>query len=474
MLQSAGLPKITFMPSRHFTRGLFLTIFLVACGLRLAVAFYNRESNDPHIAVIRLIVRSGTLPTRDDCSQCYHPKLFHYASAAALRVAGMLEAPKDEQIRFVQLINALAGTATVVVAWSFLSGLDSGSPAWKAAAFGLFALNPKLIGINGQVTNDTFVILFSSLTLYLAARFLRGQSLAATIVCAVLSISAKSNGIVTALAVLLALVVKWSVDARRRESLLYAAVFTVGVCGISVLNPLNQYAENMRQYASPVVSNADRPPAAELWIKSYTPYAGVLSISDAMLTFRFSSLLETPRNRRADLDYPAHRNSFWAQIYAQSQSVHFDAWPMSWRPSRVPVNNITRAIFWLALVPSALLAGGILTGAVRLVRDLLRRNGERTASLHYGLFLFAALGFTAAAALYSMEMRRYTAMKAIYLYPALLAFVPLFLQATDALREGLLSRSRAVAAALFAAIVALLALYVVDVWLLIVRLRSLV
>jgi hypothetical protein len=193
-----------------------------------------------------------------------------------------------------------------------------------------------------------------------------------------------------------------------------------------------------------------------------------------MLTFRFSSLLETPRNRRADLDYPAHRNSFWAQIYAQSQSVHFDAWPMSWRPSRVPVNNITRAIFWLALVPSALLAAGILTDAPRLVRHLLRRDAERTASLHYGLFLFAALGFTAAAALYSIEMRRYTAMKAIYLYPALLAFVPLFLQATDALREGLLSRSRAAAAVLFALIGALLTLYVVDVWLLIVRLRSLV
>jgi hypothetical protein len=65
-------------------------------------------------------------------------------------------------------------------------------------------------------------------------------------------------------------------------------------------------------------------------------------------------------------------------------------------------------------------------------------------------------------------------MKAIYLYPALLAFVPLFLQATDALREGLLSRSRAAAAVLFALIGALLTLYVVDVWLLIVRLRSLV
>lgn len=63
--------------------------------------------------------------------------------------------------------------------------------------------------------------------------------------------------------------------------------------------------------------------------------------------------------------YPRHRTSVWTQVYARTHSIHFDAWPPAWASSHPLVLNLTRVIFVLALLPTALVLTGIVLMVVR-------------------------------------------------------------------------------------------------------------
>jgi hypothetical protein len=67
---------------------LFLIIFFLSVDLRLGMVSFNREANDDHMQVISLIIKSGTLPNKSDCWECYQPKLFHYTAAKILQLTG--------------------------------------------------------------------------------------------------------------------------------------------------------------------------------------------------------------------------------------------------------------------------------------------------------------------------------------------------------------------------------------------------
>jgi hypothetical protein len=137
-------------------------------ALRVSLALVNREANDDHMTPIRMIRTTGQLPTKTDCWECFQPKLFHRTAAAVLDIGHV--PPGIAEIKIVQLMNAMLGSPILVFAWRFIRELNVGVHA-KGFAFALLALNPTLIGVNGQATNDTFVIFFGVATLYWAYRF---------------------------------------------------------------------------------------------------------------------------------------------------------------------------------------------------------------------------------------------------------------------------------------------------------------
>jgi len=131
------------------------------------------------------------------------------------------------------MVNALTGSLMAGYAFLFIRQLPVGSQLVKLIAFGLVALNPGLVSINIQATNDTFAISFSFIAVYYAYQLLVQPDeisqpkrdwvyLGAASLFAALAILSKTNASVTAIAILAAFVVK-AIFQRRYQFSLYAA-----------------------------------------------------------------------------------------------------------------------------------------------------------------------------------------------------------------------------------------------------------
>src|SRR5258706_622036 len=96
-------------------------IFVVSLCLRLGLSLYNREANDPHMPVIRYIMKNNKLPEKMDCWECFQPKLFHYTVAKLLDIM-RLNRRNDEEVQKIvaQLVNFLAGFVMMIVAGIFI------------------------------------------------------------------------------------------------------------------------------------------------------------------------------------------------------------------------------------------------------------------------------------------------------------------------------------------------------------------
>ncbi len=354
--------------------------------------------------------------------------------------------------------------------------IPSQNDTLKILAFGLVALNPKLIGINSQATNDSFVILFSTAALYAAFLFFRRQRLSTFVVmlvCSALAIASKTNGWVTMLTIAVALAIKlWAQAGQRRKAAGFLLAFLLGVPLLTLLNPLSQYLTNLQKYGSPVMMNIDRQPLPQLFTWTFTPRAGVTSIKDGFFTFKYISLLGYPRDEKDNFVYPAHRTSLWSQLYGRSQSVHFDNYPISWATSGKEYFLTTRLIFLLALPPILLLLIGAILAAFRFLKDLFRRNVSNLSQTSFGLFPIVFFGFLAFVVLYALQYRSYAVMKAIFIYPALISFPAFFLEAAEKLVSFFRERLRWIPRLFEAGLVLLFGLYLVDVITLILNIQT--
>ncbi len=321
----------------------------------------NRESNDDHFTVIQLILKTGRLPQKADCWECYQPKLFHYTAAKLLQLTGLANTNPGTMILAIELLNYTAGMITILVIGLFLYRLPAKAEYLKVLAFGLVALNPNLIGINSQATNDTFAILFSTLALYCTYAFLqkkRPVTFLLILLFTVLGICTKTNVWITAIAIFLALFFKAWIEKQEQVIMLrFTILFGLATLALSIFNPLNQYISNVRDYGSPILLNIDRQPLPDFFVQTTAYRPGILSIQDGIFTFKFIDLLNHPRIEDGDI-YPPNRTSLWTQLYGQAYSVYFDNWPPSWFTTGDQGFALSRAIYILALLPTLNLAGG--------------------------------------------------------------------------------------------------------------------
>jgi hypothetical protein len=464
-LQNPHGSEITAIPSRR-TQILILLIFLISAGLRLGLVLFNRESNDDHFTVIQLILRTDRLPQKADCWECYQPKLFHFVSAEFLRTAGLANANQSIMILAVELVNFTAGLITLLVIGFFLLRLPGKSGLLKVLAFGLVALNPDLIGINSQATNDTFAILFSTLALYCTYAFLqkkRPVTFLLMLLFVILGISAKTNVWVSAIAILLGLLLQaWMEKENKARLWLAAGLFGLVTLAVSAINPLNQYISNYRQYGSPILLNIERQPLPAFFKQTSAYRPGILSIQDGIFTFKFIDLLRYPRIDDA-ASYTPIRTSLWTQLYGRANSIHFENWPESWSSTGDQGFTLSRAIYILALLPSALLLLGVALEIYLVLKSLIKRDPELAAATHFGLTAIAAAGFVFFITVYALEYRDFSVMKAIFLYPAVLTFPLLFLRAGETVSSHLPGRFRWVRAGFGIWIVTLFILYGADI-----------
>jgi hypothetical protein len=443
--------------------------------LRLGLVLVNRESNDDHFAVILRILKTDRLPEKADCWECYQPKLFHYTSAKFLQLTGLDNTNRGSMILALELVNYTAGLITILVIGLFLYRLPGKMEFLKVLAFGMVALNPGLIGINSQATNDTFAILFSTLALYCTYAFLQKKrpiTFLLMLLFIILGISSKTNVWVSAIAIFLALLIQvWTEKQSQVRRLLIACLFGAVTLVLSILNPLNQYISNYRAYGSPVLLNIDRQPRPHFFVQTTSDRPGILSIQDGIFTFKFIDLLRYPRIENGAV-YPPSRTSLWTQIYGRAYSVHFDNFPKSWSTTGEQGFTLSRAIYILALLPTLLLLIGAAMEIYLVLKSLIKRDPELASATHFGLTAITFTGFVLFIIIYALEYRDFSVMKEIFLYPAMLTFPLLFLRAGEWLSAHVLERLGWLRTALGIWMAALFVLYSADILTMIVLLFS--
>ncbi len=455
---------------------LFVIVAIASLSLRLALVWYNRQSNDNHMQVVQLMLASSRLPQKQDCWECFQPKLFHFTVTKVVQGLGLTSLSPNGLTLVAEIINLLAGLITVAIVWAFISHLPSKNKWLKLFAFGLVALNPELIAINSQATNDTFAILFSTLALYCTYVFLQRKRITPfllAILFAALGIASKTNAWVTAIAIGLALFIQaFSNPERRIKATSYAIAFLLAVPVLSVLNPLTQYAANYETYGKPVLMNINTLPLPPLVGENkYNDRGGIVNIQDGYFTFKFANLLQYPRIDYEHDNYPANRTSFWTMLYASASSASFANYPPSWTTTGTPGILLTRGIFILALLPAFLLLVGGLMETFVFLRGVSYRDGNTLQASHYGLFALTFIGYISFLILYALFYQTFLVLKAIFIFPAILASPVLFLRSAEPVFAFLSKRLKWSIYFFKADMIALLALDIMEIVLVINSIR---
>jgi len=443
---------------------LFGAVFALAVALRAALCVVNAAANDDHMPPIYTIAQTGRLPDVHDCFECYQPKLFYVVGAGLLRALRLGEGVGA--IHAIEWLNFLLGVWTLWVVLLFTRTLPF-PPAQRLVGFALAALNPYLVAAHGQASNDAAVILFGAGCLYQLRLFLARpdespRSLALAAACALLAGITKGSGLVLIIGMGLLLAARLASAPARRERvvdvLLFAAAFGL------VVPFFGGYLHNVLVYGHPFVTNMPRDPLPDFFHETYPARPGITSIMNSYFTFYYAMLVSRPMINLSVTSAPYHQTSFWTLLYGTTHCLNYYQWPPSWAAPTQAMVRLARAIFILALVPTALLLFGALEVLSRLARAL-RRNGASALLEPESASLVFAGGFVAFLILYSLRHRDFASVKALYLYPGLLAFLALFHAGYALLRAN--PRLRACADA---AIAALCALYAADVGSIILRL----
>jgi Dolichyl-phosphate-mannose-protein mannosyltransferase len=453
-----------------------LPVFWVGALLRIVLAVVNLQANDNHIEVIIAIADENRIPAKEEMWEAFQPKLYHVTVAALWKILPSQALPV--RIRMAQLISCAAGILTLILVLRFLRGQNKISAKVRCLACALVALNPSLIGISAQATNDSFVILFASLSLYSGYQFFEHQRIrdfSWMTICAILASLSKGNGLVIFMAITGVFTIAFIRGQNgywmpRGQTALYGVIFLMGF--VTVVARAGPYWDHYRRYGTPFAIPILPAPFPKVFERTLVYKPGVTSIVDALLTFRFVDLLRNPISTTDAEQYPRHRTSLWSQLYGRAHFAHFDDWPPSWRLSTLTWQwardlgrNLGRLIFLYAIFPTLLLVVALWRQLVATIRWL---GNARQSQVRLGEWLLhlAAFGYVAFIVVYALRYRDYAVMKAIFILPGLLGLLTLFARECDAFYRRF-ADPKAVRLCADMMLISLLVLYTVDILILI-------
>jgi Dolichyl-phosphate-mannose-protein mannosyltransferase len=456
-------------------------LLVFGCGilLRVTLALVNLEANDDHIGTIRIIADENRIPDKNESAEAFQPKLYYMIVAAIWKIIPIQSLPI--RIRIAQLVSCAAGILTLVLALRFFMANPNVSTKAGFFSFSLLALNPDLIAINAQATNDSFVILFGSLALYFGYLFFETHQvkdfvwMTTSVILAGLS---KGNGLVVFVVILAVLGIAFLQKPHtscltRGRTILYGSIFLASF--FAVVPKLGSYWGNYRLYGSPFVTNWSPRPLPNIFLKTAVRRPGVRSMAESLLTFPFFDMLRTPVITDDKYSYPQHRTSIWSQLYGRTHFVHFSAWPPSWRLPTDPhwewltrvVWHLGRLIFICALFPTILLLTAVFKEIRSAASQCIADSHKRIdIQLRDWLLYFAVFGYIAFIVIYSLRHQDFSFMKAIFIFPGLLGFLMLFARECNRFYAWC-DQKRAVRISADAVFVLLLILYTADVLILI-------
>ena len=351
----------------------FWFVFAIAAILRIQLSLVNREANDNHYEVVKLILEGRSGLTMSDCHECFHPKLFYYVCAAVDHSLGLVS--ESSRIVSGQLLNSVAGLITLgLVLWTLNASRFSAK--WQFWAFALITLNPRCIAINGQFSNDSFAILFATAAIFLTLRLLQAPSLwlgigtQLVLICALMT---KGTTWIVAIAMLFIFFFRALVEESKQQSRLYVCLYIVTV--LNGLFSIQLAGYDFEHYD--VYANLGRGKPLYFWEKTSVGRPGVQSIVDGYLTFRIVDLVRDPQITNERAIEQQHRTSVWTQLYARANFAQFEQHPKSWLTTDPNVMFIGRCSFVLGLLPLLFLLVGLAFGSLRAMHELWLWVGQK-------------------------------------------------------------------------------------------------
>ena len=121
---------------------------------------------DNHYEPIFYIIETGSLPSINDCWQCYQPPVHYVVAAAVGKILLSMGADDDSLAKSFQLLSCLYGILNVGVIYLILRSLPLPDFA-RLSAFAVVCFLPRHIYMSSMTSNDTSSYLLDSICIYL-------------------------------------------------------------------------------------------------------------------------------------------------------------------------------------------------------------------------------------------------------------------------------------------------------------------
>ena len=402
-------------------RYIFWVCLAVGIVVRLWAAYVNLESNDDHVEVVQRMIAHKDVSHRDSCWECFQPPLLYRANAQVIRLID-----KNDCVfisRFMQYQNAIISLLAIWFTWLFMLRLNIKEEV-RQIIIGFWLINPALMSISIQSTNDTIIVLLACMAAYWFYRSIQLDNWKYLIgVALVSSLAPHFKGSGLALFGVFSVLVLFQVARKYRQR--WPLTFAVAA-GTIVLVFFSRYTHNSEMYGYPLTTNLNKPAppplfddGAEFWMRP-----GITSIATGYFTFPLGSMLKQPYNINSGENYPRHRTSFWAQMYGSFYHIQFLNHPWSWRCKHPDMMNLARVIFIVALVPSLLFLLALFVDIRAYLSLLMEGNLDRILVKSVLLGLFGAYLFFALK--YSHDYRDFGCIKSIFILPAMIPISTIF------------------------------------------------
>lgn len=407
---------------------LLLSIFVFSLLLRFTLCLINRQSNDNHLEVISWIVDKHEIPVKENCWECSQPKFFYVLNAGIISAFEINDPVK--RIISVQLVNLIFGFFILLFIWKFIDNQPF-SHRTKLLTFSLVAFNPCLTGINVQATNDTLEILGGVCTIYFAQLFFINKNVKSglcLIAFAVFASVVKGSGLVIGFAVFVIFLFKLF-SANKIDRILYIKIFSLFIIVYLAIVPFaGGYYQNYLKYNDPFINNIDKKdPPPQLFHQTYPKRPGITSVAHGYFTFRIFEMIRQPYYTNVDTVFPLHRTSLWSQLYGRTFFMHYDQFPGTWSTTNPKIIMPGRLMMLLALAPLSMLLIGFLKELKLFIINILNLSRNYFAMEVNWMYLIFISGYLLFMIKYTYDYRDFATMKSIFIFPALPAFIKLFM-----------------------------------------------
>jgi hypothetical protein len=146
-----------------------IVVFVLGACLRLLLCWVNPPLNsfDDHFSPIFLIMKTGSVPAKDACFECYHPPVFYYLSAMIGGVLSDSVTDLQSLLKPLQFVNCFYSILTLAVLYLILGSLPI-SEFSKLVAFAAVCFLPRAIYMSAIHSNDGLSYLAVAICVYLA------------------------------------------------------------------------------------------------------------------------------------------------------------------------------------------------------------------------------------------------------------------------------------------------------------------